>query len=492
MRYTALFALCCVLFCGATLLWLRMDHAPPQWDDSWYLTNSLVMYDALTDGGVLGFAKRFFSILGFKAPLITVLPTPIFLLLGRRWHAAYLVNVAAIPILCGAVWAIGRRLWNHRAALIAVFVTGTMPLLYGLSRWYLVEYALTATVAVAIAQLLTWRSLEDRRTAFLFGITTGLGLLLKVSFPLFIALPFAYALWKSKRRIQAFLTAAVPCLLLALPWYLVNGYRTLQNAIEAGYGESAIVQGADALLYLQRILHDGISVYWGAAALLAVIVVAARKPGALTSLTPILLWLAPFLVFLLAGNKDIRYVAPLLPAFALGLGFLLDVVLSSLNWPLALILAFPLASMLIVSFGSSPPVGYARRYDTVEWPQQAILHTICDTPVFKPGEKKRLLLGTDRGSFNANNFELAVVRERLPLTVETTAYEKDLGTLIRSVDASAFFIYKEGGEPESTFFNQHFAEILGHVLHSGLFEEIPPSRKLPDGGTAHVFRRVIR
>ena len=468
-----------------------MDHAPPQWDDSWYLTNSLVMYDALTDGGVLGFAKRFFSILGFKAPLITVLPTPIFLLLGRRWHAAYLVNVAAIPILCGAVWVIGKRLWNDRAALIAVFVTGTMPLLYGLSRWYLVEYALTATVAVAIGLLLASRNLDDSRTAFLFGITTGLGLLLKVSFPLFIALPFAYTLWKSKRRIQALLAAAVPCLLLALPWYLVNGYRTLQNAIEAGYGESAIVQGADALLYLQRVLHDGISVYWGAAALLAVIVVAARKPGALTSLTPILLWLAPFLVFLLAGNKDIRYVAPLLPAFALGLGFLLDVVLSRFNWPLAVMLAFPLASMFVVSFGSSPPLGYARRYDPVEWPQQAILHTICDSPVFKPGEKKRLVLGTDRGSFNANNFELAVVREHLPLTVETTAYEKDLGTLIRSVDASAFFIYKEGGEPESTFFNQHFAEIRSHVLHSGFFEEIPPSRKLPDGGTARVFRRVI-
>ena len=95
MRHSAPVVLCGILFCSTTLLWLRMDHAPPQWDDSWYLTNSLVMYDALTDGGLLGFAKKFFSILGFKAPLITVLPTPIFLALGRRWHAAYLVNVAA-------------------------------------------------------------------------------------------------------------------------------------------------------------------------------------------------------------------------------------------------------------------------------------------------------------------------------------------------------------------------------------------------------------
>lgn len=492
MRYRALFALCCLLFCGTTLVWLRMDHAPPQWDDSWYLTNSLVMYDALTDGGLLGFAKMFFSILGFKAPLITVLPAPIFLVLGRRWHAAYLVNVAAISILCAAVWAIGKRLWNPRAALIAVYVTGTMPLLYGLSRWYMVEYPLAAAVAVAIWLLLASRDLEDRRAVVLFGVTCGFGLLLKVSFPLFVVLPFAHALWRSRHRAQALLTATIPCLLLALPWYLVNGRRTIQNAIEAGYGASAIVQGADALLYLQRVVHDGISIYYGAAALLATIVIAVRKPRALASLTPVLLWAAPFLVFLLGGNKDIRYVAPLLPVFALGLGFLLDEVSGSLDWLLAVILAFPLASMLTISFGRSPAVGYARPYDPVDWPQQAILHTICDTPVFRPGEKKLLMLGTDRGSFNVNNFELAVVREHLPLTVDTTAYEKDLGALLRSVDASSFFVYKKGGEPESTFFNQHFAEIVEHLRQSGLFEELSPSRKLPDGGTAHIFRRVMR
>ena len=401
-------------------------------------------------------------------------------------------NVAAILILCAAVWVIGERLWNSRAGLIAVFVTGTLPLLYGLSRWYLVEYPLTAAVAVAIVLLLASRDLEDGRRVVLFGITCGFGLLLKVSFPVFVALPFAYTLWRSKHRAHALLTAAVPCLLVALLWYLVNGRRTIQNAIEAGYGESAIVQGSDALLYLQRILHNGISVYYGVAALVAAIVVAIRKLRALTSLALVSLWAAPFVVFLFGGNKDIRYVAPLLPAFALGLGFLFDTAVGSRDWPLALILAFPLISMLMVSFGRFPAVGYARSYDPVDWPQQAILHTICDNPVFKPGERKLLMLGTDRGSFNANNFELAAVREHLPLAVGTTAHEKDMGVLLRAVDASSFFICKEGGEPESTFFNQHFGEIVDHVRHSGLFEELHPSRKLPDGGTAHVFRRVTR
>ena len=41
-----------LVFAAATLLWLRLDRAPPNWDDAWYLTNSLTVYDALTQGGL--------------------------------------------------------------------------------------------------------------------------------------------------------------------------------------------------------------------------------------------------------------------------------------------------------------------------------------------------------------------------------------------------------------------------------------------------------
>src|SRR5206468_9528807 len=46
-----------LFFLGVTFIWLRLDRSPPAWDDSYYLTNSLVMYDALTDGGLRGYAR---------------------------------------------------------------------------------------------------------------------------------------------------------------------------------------------------------------------------------------------------------------------------------------------------------------------------------------------------------------------------------------------------------------------------------------------------
>lgn len=46
-----------ILFMGITLVWLRLNRTPPEWDDSWYLTHSLNMFDALVEGGLQGYAR---------------------------------------------------------------------------------------------------------------------------------------------------------------------------------------------------------------------------------------------------------------------------------------------------------------------------------------------------------------------------------------------------------------------------------------------------
>jgi len=77
------FAALSIFFLATTFFWLRLDHSPPTWDDAYYLTNSLRMYDALTEGGLLGYARKFLTIMGTKPPLIAVLPC-------TSWWAAIL------------------------------------------------------------------------------------------------------------------------------------------------------------------------------------------------------------------------------------------------------------------------------------------------------------------------------------------------------------------------------------------------------------------
>jgi hypothetical protein len=480
-------------------VWLLLNRAPPNWDDAWYLSNSLILHDAWTSGGMIGLVRRFLASLGFKAPLITALPLPFYWIFGRRWHAAFLVNIVAMLILFAAVWQIGKRLRSERAGLIAVYIVGTLPLLYGLSRWYLVEYPMAALVAAAFLLALVTAGSAKIAPAVLLGFTCGLGLLLKADFPLFVLPMLIYVLWRRGARASVVLPILLPCIALGAPWYAYHWRATLDNAIAAGFGASAVVQGTGAIFsvsairaYLGLVMYRGVSPYYVLLTVAASIAVASRRRfEVFRQIAPLWLWLLPFLIFVFGGNKDVRYIAPLLPAFALGAACILDAAAERARWLAVPVLVFPLVASLAISFGwpyDAADVGYANRYDARSWGQDEILSAIASDGVFRYGERKRILLGSDRGHFNANNFELSIVQWQLPLQVDTTAYSTSLNDVLGQAAGAAYFVYKEGGEPESAFFNLHSTELLRRLKQSAEWQELPFACAIPDGGTAHILR----
>jgi len=495
---------------AATILWLSLDRLPPNWDDAWYLTNSLAVYDALAHGGVAAYLAKLNSVLGFKAPLIAALPTPFYLVFGRRWQAAYLVNIVSMVVLSLALYRIAWRFWNKRAALFAIAIAATMPLLYGLARWYMVEYALTSLVAFSIWLLIESQQLERRGLALLFGVACGFGLLLKISFAAFILPPFLYVWLQSRRRIRSLLLIALPCCAVAMPWYAGHLQPTLENALAAGFGESAVIQGTGPIFslrtivtYLAHLAASGVSGYYAVLMALLLAWAACRHEGrvVLRSLTRkpvalILFWLIPFVIFLFGGNKDIRYVAPILPALALLLACMLDFALRRNHQGTllaVLILAFPITSLLSVSFGipwRANGLTYARHYNREPWFHDEILELIAADDRLKPGEKDLLLVGADRAALNADNVELAVVEMQLPFVVETTAHEKNLDTLRQRLAQASYFLYKEGGEPESPVLNPHIDDLAQLVTHDAQFREIPFERQFPDGGKPRIFKNL--
>ncbi len=90
--------------------------------------------------------------------------------------------------------------------------------------------------------------------------------------------------------------------------------------------------------------------------------------------------------------------------------------------------------------------------------------------------------------FNADNFQLAAIRNKLPFDITTTAYQTDPAALSQLLTRSAYFIYKEGGGPEAANFNNLGGAAVKEVREGGRFVELPIARALPDGGVAHVFQ----
>ncbi len=487
-----------------------MDRSPPSWDDAWYLTNSLNVYDGLTGHGIHGYLSKLNSVFGFKAPLIAALPAPFYLLFGRDWHAAFLVNIASMLLLFFALARIARHWRSPRAAVFAIAVAGTMPLLCGLARWFMVEYAMAALLAVAVCVLIESDGLRRDRSAVYFGVCCGLGLLLKISFPIFALPPFLYLWIRSGRRIRPLTLAVISCLIVALPWYAGHFERTLANALDAGFGPPADIQGTGDIFsihaistYFSHVAKDGVSWFFVILALPLCAVAAFRMRRqvvafALTvsEMEVLFAWLFPFVIFSFGGNKDIRYIAPVLPAAALLLAFLLDFALPR-NLPSTALgcalLIVPMVQMFAVSFGIPYETAdgiYARRYNGDLWPQEGMLKLLASDTRLKPGDKALVLVGVDRALLNANNVELASVMLQLPFNVETTAHEKDLGTLRERLAQASWFIYKTGGEAESPAFNPFAGDLIRSVQNNKRFAELPYSKSLPDGGVAHIVKNL--
>lgn len=308
-----------LLACGARSVLL--DRAAPAWDEAWYLENSFRLFHAL-GRGLPEFAAAWAGAFRIKAPLASLTPLPLYALAGPTETAGRLAALAGHGAALVFVWLAARAFWREHPrrdgiAALAAVLTALIPLLFGLSRRLLVESLLVALVAATARRLAEPRP-RPGDGARLGGLL-GLGLLCKVSFPLFVAGP----LWLRRRD---WVPAARPALLVAglvaATWYAFNLPYVLGFAWSAAFGRLAAdyaVAGAGPLAFPGRLADQALS--WPLAAAMA----ATLAAGALAERRRLLdggvrlclLWLAPLLVFAASPNAEVRLAAPALPALAL-------------------------------------------------------------------------------------------------------------------------------------------------------------------------------
>ena len=347
MHRTAITALCWVsLACfTAYLLWVNnfYYHAntrTPTYDEAWYLETSLHLYHRLTRGSLADFVQAYLGAFGTKAPLIAVLPLPFYVIFGTSYYSALLINSFFIVISNIYLFFLGRKLYSAEVGLAAAVFYETMPLAYGLSRAVMTEYGLAALVIVWLYYLAASEQFNRGSANFALGVALGLGLLMKVMFPAFIVGPFLLAwilrrsqppravtdgfwLWRACAR-RPLTAIAAPALIIAGPWYASNWRPLLAFAWHSAYGEVGTEYNSGGFgRWILAFVNEGISSYY-AAVLLLLGLAALIKTGASwrrdASGVFLLAWLLPPLVAIGAGsNHLIRFIAPLLPVFAMAL-----------------------------------------------------------------------------------------------------------------------------------------------------------------------------
>lgn len=518
----------------SNIYWLKLDTAPPMWDQSWYLENSASFYHALTTVGPMNFLFYFSRAFSTKAPLISALPIPFYYLLGISHDTALIVNLVFVVLLNVFLFLLIKNIGSLKTAFLTIFITGTMPLVVGLSREFLVEYGLLTFIVIWMYLLIKSNLLKNKSSDLLLGFVLGLGMLMKGGFAVVALIPFLVVLgarikndlisnpsendWikfvgeKILFLLIDLLIILIPGILIASSWYWRNGKNIINFAKSAGFGDLSKDYASPLLEYWLQVINIGVSSYYFflLIAMLVVFVIVKVKNRNLQLNWPqlktwvLLSWfLVPFIVYSSSINKDIRFMIAILPVIAYLIAFLYVNIFKEKFFYifLPILFVFPAISIAYASFDFlgekslsccgftfiSPQLSYLHRPIDEQWPIEDILQFIYEN---NGGRDTSVITLSDHHFFNISNLLYYKILRFHPIDLSTTAYiqKKNLNELLEKINQYQYIISKTGYQgPEFTTI--HNSEILDMIQNNQLNYQLIQQYDLPDGSQANIYKK---
>lgn len=207
-----------LLVFALNLVFIVLDRRTFSYDDSWYAETSIRFLDTWAREGLPGACTFFIekTFMGIKAPLIVLLPQPLLLVLGRHDFVFLLANALCLIVASVYLASLARAYAGQTVAAVAVLVFSLMPLTACLTRRFFVEILLTTIVLMFVYHAVKSEQFTRVGHALAAGLAFGLGMLAKVTFPVFIAGVLALVLFETARRHKAVSGLALVILLACL------------------------------------------------------------------------------------------------------------------------------------------------------------------------------------------------------------------------------------------------------------------------------------
>jgi len=169
-------------------IWPSTNLVIVGWDRPRHLIESLRYNDILKTLNYPSFFKAF-TLSGYYPPSFHLLIVAFYKLFGVSADVAATVNSLYLAIFLLSIYMIGRKVWGWKEGLLAAFLVSAFPMIYAMSRYTYIEFALTAMVTLSIYLLLMSEGFTHRGYSLLFGLSLGLGMLTKWTYALFVLPP---------------------------------------------------------------------------------------------------------------------------------------------------------------------------------------------------------------------------------------------------------------------------------------------------------------
>ncbi len=241
------------------LLWLARDTRPPVWDMAMHQSYALnyLPGGAVTARGILPPWGRS----GNYPPFVHLVIAFFYLLFHPGPHIAILANVPATFLLFWAIYELASDLSGPAAAKWACLLTALTPYLIWMSRETILDYWLSAWVAVSLVLLRRTCGFESHSTSLLLGGALAMGMLTKWIFAGFLFFPLLYVcfqskVWRSSGRSLRLADTLIVAGCISGFWYVPNISRLIRffgaNAsIGAREGEPPVFSLQSWIYYLR-------------------------------------------------------------------------------------------------------------------------------------------------------------------------------------------------------------------------------------------------
>ena len=143
------------------------------------------------------------TFLYFNAPLITWIMKGMFFIFGKEYFDLQIMFVNYIFFLIALyfIYKTGFEIKDIQTGNIAMILFALTPAIYGMSRQYgHQEYHVMVAMTANIYCLIKLKNFEDRKWSILYGVTVGLGLLIKDEFLPYFFIPWLYVVIRSLKE----------------------------------------------------------------------------------------------------------------------------------------------------------------------------------------------------------------------------------------------------------------------------------------------------
>jgi hypothetical protein len=315
----------------SNLFWVKINQAPI-FDDTAGHTNLSIIFSHVIKGegkevfhqGIIGFLKTS----DYYPPFVLIIGSFINLIFGYYYKNLQYFSVLLLPFTSLFLYLYAKQLTKNRwigffsAALFILF-----PHIWQQSRHFMLDLPLTTLVIASLCFLNLSKHFKEKKYGFLFFLFGGLAQLTKWYAFVYLFIPFLTKLFPiSKKKIKAILPYFFLTCLLVLPWYAVN-YKTLLNKTlffsTAHFANQPMPFSLRSLLFYPTMLLNyqivSLQFIW----LLIALMIFFKSKNKLRKFFFAQISFV-FLLFTLLGNKNLRFIMPLLPFFAIIMGYSLE------------------------------------------------------------------------------------------------------------------------------------------------------------------------